>query len=522
MDSTACEGVTVQTVIGPPGTGKTQYVARQVALAVEAGETPTVVSLTRTAAKEAAGRVPLSRGRVSTLHSQAFRALGTPEIADTPRNIRRWNAAHPGLRLGVTRDLDEDNAAAPAVGVSGDDLMIAYQNARARRRPISSQPGRVQRFAALWEAWKQSEGMLDFTDLIEQALERVATAPGDPSVLFADEAQDMSQLDMALVEKWGAAAGRLIRVGDPLQNIYEWRGADARVMGVADRILAQSYRIPRAVHERAMAWIQKMPGYQPIEYAPRDEDGEVRWVDSTWKDPYELLSKVEADVKAGKTAMILGTCEYMLRPTIKLMRERAIPFHNPYRLRQTAWNPLRSQAASSPAARVLGFLSPSRQGVYYLSDVLAWIAAIQRGVLTVRKKDFKDLPTDPDGYVDTEALTNALTRAAMDALLSGDLDWLAAHLLPKYQGTVRYAIAVASKHGVGELEREPQVTIGTVHSAKGGEADSVYLFPDLSKKGMAAWYDSRAPVYRTMYVGMTRARETLTLLQPAGRKAVSL
>ena len=33
----------VHTVIGPPGTGKTQYVARQVGLAVEAGETPTVV-----------------------------------------------------------------------------------------------------------------------------------------------------------------------------------------------------------------------------------------------------------------------------------------------------------------------------------------------------------------------------------------------------------------------------------------------------------------------------------------------
>ena len=459
----------VHTVIGPPGTGKTQYVARQVGLAVEAGETPTVVSLTRTAAKEAAGRVSLSRERVSTLHSQAFRALGTPEIADTPKNIKRWNEAHPSLRLGVSRDLDEDNAAAPTAGVTGDALMMEYQNARARRRPISSLPGRVQRFAGIWESWKQSEGMLDFTDLIEMAVERVAAAPGDPSVLFADEAQDMSQVEMALVEKWGASAGRLVRVGDPLQNIYEWRGSDSSVMGNPDWVLSQSYRIPRAVHERAMAWIQKMPGYQPIEYAPRDEDGEVKWVDSTWKDPYELLSAVEADVKAGKTAMILATCEYMLRPTIKLMREGALPFHNPYRLGQAGWNPLRrSESASSPAARVLGFLSPSRQGVYYLPDVQAWIGAIQRAVLTVRKKDFKDLPTDPDGYVDAEALTNALTRAAMDALLSGDLDWLAAHLLPKYHGTVGYAVAVASKHGAGELEREPQVTIGTVHSAKGG------------------------------------------------------
>ena len=47
-----------------------------------------------------------------------------------------------------------------------------------------------------------------------------------------------------------------------------------------DLILSKSRRNPRDVHGRAMAWIRRMPGYEPIEYQPRDEDGEVRRMES--------------------------------------------------------------------------------------------------------------------------------------------------------------------------------------------------------------------------------------------------
>ena len=231
----------VHTVIGPPGTGKTRYVARQVELAVKAGENPIVVSLTKAAAEEAAGRgLLLPRGHVSTLHSLAYRALGAKKIAESPKHVKEWNESHPQFVLSASRAADEDNA---AVDAAGEDMLRTLQIARARMKPIATQPGRVQRFASRWEAWKQKEGLLDFTDLIEQCLKYVDAAPGDPTVIFADEAQDMSQLEMALVEKWGEKAGRLVRVGDPWQNLYEWRGTDAGVMGTPDRVLAQSYRV---------------------------------------------------------------------------------------------------------------------------------------------------------------------------------------------------------------------------------------------------------------------------------------
>jgi len=51
----------------------------------------------------------------------------------------------------------------------------------------------------------------------------------------------------------------------------------------------------------------------------------------------------------------------------------------------------------------------------------------------------------------------------------------------------------------------------------------VYLFPDLSFAGMNEWLGGgTAAVRRLFYVGMTRARETLILCEPAGSRSVAL
>ena len=71
----------------------------------------------------------------------------------------------------------------------------------------------------------------------------------------------------------------------------------------------------------------------------------------------------------------------------------------------------------------------------------------------------------------------------------------------------------------------PQVVVGTVHSVKGGQADVVYLFPDLSLAGDANYQrfgPSRDSVIRVFYVGITRARETLYICQRETAMAVSI
>src|SRR3990172_1476518 len=205
-------------VIGPPGTGKTTFLSRQVRLAYEAGHDVMVCSLTRTAAAEVAGRdLPLSKDAIGTLHSHAYRALGRGKIAiaDDPDHLSEWNEAHPNIALSAGRILDEDNSA-PSFGPTEADAAYAdYNNQRAQLVRRGGWQVSTLAFAKAWEHWKHEQLLMDFTDLLEVALRDVDTAPGTPGVIFADEAQDFSALEMALLQKWGDAAGGLGVVGDP-------------------------------------------------------------------------------------------------------------------------------------------------------------------------------------------------------------------------------------------------------------------------------------------------------------------
>ncbi len=72
-------------IFGPPGTGKTTNLTRQIRRAVErfGPDSVLVTSFSRTAAAELAGRdLPISPDRIGTLHSHCYRALGAPEIAE--------------------------------------------------------------------------------------------------------------------------------------------------------------------------------------------------------------------------------------------------------------------------------------------------------------------------------------------------------------------------------------------------------------------------------------------------------
>ena len=55
--------------------------------------------------------------------------------------------------------------------------------------------------------------------------------------------------------------------------------------------------------------------------------------------------------------MLLGSCSYMLRPILAVLRREAIPFHNPYRKSNGFWNPLRTSSRKSTANRVRALLT---------------------------------------------------------------------------------------------------------------------------------------------------------------------
>src|SRR5450756_291059 len=131
--------------------------------------------------------------------------------------------------------------------------------------------------------------------------------------------------------------------------------------------------------------------------------------------------------------------------------------------------------------------------------------------------------------VTTERLNELFAAGAVESLLaaSGDsrqlLQWWSRRVTPEFHGRVQFPVAVALAGGPRALEESPRVIVGTIHSVKGGEADVVFLFPDLSKAGDAAYLrhgPERDSVIRLLYVGMTRARHTLYICQRESSMAV--
>jgi len=97
--------------------------------------------------------------------------------------------------------------------------------------------------------------------------------------------------------------------------------------------------------------------------------------------------------------------------------------------------------------------------------------------------------------------------------------------LGEMRNRAEFPALVASKRGPLALAEEPGVIVGTIHSVKGGQADVVYLFPDLSQAGDAQYRRDGAPrdsVIRQFYVGATRAREKLYICGRQSNMAVSI
>ncbi|MBI4460577.1 MAG: ATP-binding domain-containing protein [Acidobacteria bacterium] len=105
------------------------------------------------------------------------------------------------------------------------------------------------------------------------------------------------------------------------------------------------------------------------------------------------------------------------------------------------------------------------------------------------------------------------------------LDWWRQRVTAEFHGRIQFPAAIAATRGPHALLEPPRVIVGTIHSVKGGEADVVYLFPDLSQAADAQYQRSGPPkdsVIRVFYVGATRARETLYICQRESALAATI
>lgn len=466
---------------------------------------------------------------------------------------------------------------------SGDALLGQMELLRATLTPEEDWPVRVRSFAQRWDDWKRDAGVADFGDMILGALDRALDgepAPGRPEVFIVDETQDLTPAELALAFLWGGHASQLVLAFDDDQSINAWRGADAAPLlrlgtdengqprddvEIVDRVLEQSYRIPSSVHAVAERWVHRIPPTQRHEkvYHPRTEVGHCYTAGLSLEDP-RLISHVRADIEAGRSVMIIASCGYMLTPVLNGLRKAGIPFANRYRPAEPRWNPLRRPAKGMGfAERVYRYLivdptlpnrvlhdqrgqpagSEQRWRFWTGDDIRAWLPLVRtfaedkvRILANGAKKKAETLPDGPvpwpliaDLFSDVDALewaTGGRTDPATGKPLGRpDIEFLAANAInAETRKKLEYPAQVVRNFGTAALDDEPLVTIGTIHSVKGGGADVVYLAPDLSTAGASQWFSTdegeRDQIIRLFYVGLTRAKQRVVVLNQAGQHGV--
>jgi len=523
-------------VTGPPGTGKTTWLTRQIdrALTVHGSDKIMVTSLTRAAAAEVAGRgSAIPKSNIGTLHSFCYRALDRPVIAESRYN--EFNDTFPQFRLSTehVKGLDSE-VEQQTIITRGDGMLVEFNLARQRMIDEDRYPARLKMFAAKYEAWKADNDYLDFTDLIEKCIDDILYAPGRPEVLLGDECQDWSRLESALMQRWGLETETFVKVGDPDQSIFEWRGADpdmfrrSKIPVENRRILKQSYRVPKAVHALSLKWIGQIKERDMVEYLPTENDGKVISQSGSFANPEALIDGIVQRTDADKTVMILSTCSYMLEPLKSILRREGIPFHNPYRRSRGDWNPLGSGRGVSMKDRLFTFLRECPElwkedtRAWTWDDLKKWSKIIDAKQVFAHgaKQIIDDIKIDEPPDIDMTELFKDIyiLSEALRASRRGDYEWFIQRVHAIKRRRFDFLTKVIKRRSWQGLIDPPRVIIGTIHSVKGGEADVVYIFPDLSFAGMQEWNSQgrgRDMIVRLFYVALTRAKDEVVILQPS-------
>jgi DNA helicase-2/ATP-dependent DNA helicase PcrA len=568
--------VTVTRLFGGPGSGKTTALLDRVEEILEQDDVTIrdvlVVSYTRAAAAEVrerlAERLDVSpralKGNVATMHAKAY------ELLDLSRNdvVGEKDKQEFCEDYGVEYE-DEYGGAGRRTARSttlGNKIIATSQWLQRTRRDVAdwydvpfqwnveevrlppevdpnAQEGNkytptwpadddrvdVPQVIRAWRSYKGEEGLVGFADMLERVSQRSLVPHVD--YLVIDEFQDITTLQYGVYEEWKPHMKKVLIAGDDDQVVYAWQGADPNLLLDADRdedvVLPNSYRLPSRILNTVNKEIRHIDKRQEKDLKPRKEGGVVEGVQSP--SMLDLARNVRYTVEQDEgSIMLLFRARYQMFQFIDEFLPLGMPFS--VLTDQRMWTDRLTQYVNAieklqeddpvnglEARRLADMLQDSAFGTNERDALFDFIDERQEelGVddlveLEIQAGEISDhAPFAPDGPSAGDMLrkVTSFQRKSVEAYFDGP-----------YSGM------------------DPnRVRVGTIHSAKGREADHVFVATDLTEKvveqmaasvddedvdGVEEFTSTTSPVpiltdneRRVFYVGMSRARERLVLLE---------
>lgn len=489
-------------VYGPPGSGKTAKLTQQfIASAKAAGGPERVagVTYTRAAAHELRTRVAAAFGMtgtpeqlrkrlpyIGTIHSIAYHALGRPKVVDQTA-LAEWSGTTEstggGDPSGWWDPVDNPDASESFLAIKANNMAAQRCTLLIEAIPLLpdyvfnvTTPERIRARANEYRQWKKERGEMDYDDLLIAAQHVQLPV----MALVADEAQDNTPLLWRVLDRWTEHLPLSVFVGDPMQALYAYNGADPRhFLSRPGKwvVLPHSYRLTDKSAQYAKR-VLKQGGW-------RDEKID-QWRgagDGQWRDSSELyLARTHALVKEHIERKFIDTgTPYVMLSGKSPIQTRAADL---YRMLTKI-----DQGGVVDAAALVDVLKSAGQKNLHLQQLYLTLRPLSRN----------------EGYPITLEDIGGLHEVNQ-----------AKRCVP----WSTYFRQVEKHHGVDALFDTPKIRVGVIHQAKGLEADVVTVLDSWGKvpgAELASGEGSRTEAL-VAYVAASRHRVKL-IVEPTADNA---